>query len=56
MLKPILREIDSQKRQLSDSIRKELNNIEDLQNAIDGFSDDINGFVTGIKHKQHGRI
>lgn len=56
MLKPILRDIDCQKRQLSDSIKKELNNIEELNDAIDNFSNDINYFVNGLKLKQHGRI
>lgn len=56
MLKPILRDIDCQERQLGDSIRKELNNIEELNDAIDDFSNDINYFVNGLKLKQHGRI
>lgn len=56
MLKPILRDIDNQKRQLSDSIRKETDNIEELRGTIDDFSDDIIFFVNGLKLKQHGRI
>lgn len=56
MLAPVVKNIDEQKRQLQWSIKTELDNIEDLQDTLDGFSDDVNVFVNRIRHKQYGRI
>ena len=55
-LKPTLNEIDGQKRQLRNSIKAELANIDSLQDTLDRFGEEINDFVNVIKHKHYGRI
>lgn len=52
----VFRNIDEQKRQLRNSIKRELTNIEDLKAALDDFSDGINDLVNEIKHKRYGSI
>lgn len=56
MLTPVIRDVDSQKRQLSNSVKKELANIEELQDTLDTFDVEILEFVNGLKHKHYGRI
>ena len=56
MLGPVIRDINNQKRQLSNSIKEELSNIEELQDTLDSFDDEIAEFVNGLKHKRYGRI
>lgn len=55
-LKPILENIDEQKQKLHNSVKVELTNIEDLQDLLDGFNNDMNSFVELLKHKSYGRI
>ena len=56
MLGPVIRDINNQKRQLSNSVKEELSNIEELQDTLDSFDDEIAEFVNGLKHKRYGRI
>ena len=56
LLRPILKNIEEQKRKLHNSVKVELTNIEDLQDLLDGFNDDMNSFVELLKHKSYGRI
>lgn len=56
MLSSVLNEIDSQGRKLKSSIDKEKANIEELQDSLDSFDEDVRNFVKRIKHKQYGRI
>lgn len=56
MLAPVIKDIENQKRQLSNSVKKELANIEDLQETLDTFDVEISDFVNGLKHKRYGRI
>lgn len=56
MLGPVIKDINDQKRQLSNSIKEELSNIEELQDTLDSFDDEIAEFVNGLKHKRYGRI
>ena len=56
MLRPVIKDINDQKRQLSNSIKEEVSNIEELQDTLDSFDDEIAEFVNGLKHKRYGRI
>ena len=56
MLRPVIKDINDQKRQLSNSVKEELSNIEELQDTLDSFDDEIAEFVNGLKHKRYGRI
>ena len=56
MLRPVIQDINDQKRQLSNSVKEELSNIEELQDTLDSFDDEIAEFVNGLKHKRYGRI
>lgn len=56
MLAPVIRDMDSQKRQLSNSVKKELANIEELQDTLETFDVEMSEFVDGLKHKHYGRI
>ena len=56
MLRPVIQDINDQKRQLSNSVKEELSNIEELQDTLDSFDDEITEFVNGLKHKRYGRI
>lgn len=56
ILAPVIRNISEQQQQLRGAVKAELANIEDLQDSLDGFDDEINDFVNGIKHKRYGRI
>lgn len=56
MLAPVIRDMDSQKRQLSNSVKKELANIEELQDTLETFDVEMSEFVNGLKYKHYGRI
>ena len=56
ILKPVIRDMDSQKHQLSNSVKTELTNIEELQETLDTFDVEISEFVNELKHKRYGRI
>lgn len=56
MLTPVIRDMDFQKRQLSNSVKKELANIEELQDTLETFDVEISEFVNGLKYKKYGRI
>ena len=56
MLSPVIRDMDIQKRQLTNSVKTELTNIEELQETIDTFDVEISEFVDELKHKRYGRI
>ena len=56
MLAPVIRDMDIQKRQLTNSVKTELTNIEELQETLDTFDDEISEFVNELKHKRYGRI
>mgnify|MGYP004458031061 CR=1 FL=1 len=56
MLRPVIQDINDQKRQLSNSVKEELSNIEELQDTLDSFDDEITEFANGLKHKRYGRI
>ena len=56
MLTPVIRDMDFQKRQLSNSVKKELANIEELQDTLETFDVEMSEFVNGLKHKHYGRI
>lgn len=45
VLSPVLRDIESEKKKLKSSVRKELDNIENLNEAIDSLNDGIEAFV-----------
>lgn len=55
-LSPVLRGIESEKKKLKSLVRKELNNIENLNESIDGFNDGIETFVKQLKDNGYGRI
>lgn len=56
MLAPVIRDMDTQKRQLTNSVKTELTNIEELQETLDTFDVEISEFVNELKHKRYGRI
>ena len=56
MLAPVIRDMDIQKRQLTNSVKTELTNIEELQETLDTFDVEISEFVNELKHKRYGRI
>ena len=56
MLAPVIRDMDIQKRQLTNSVKTELTNIEDLQETLDTFDVEVSEFVNELKHKRYGRI
>ena len=56
MLAPVVRDVETQKRQLSNSVRIELANIEGLQETLDAFDVEMSEFVGELKHKRYGRI
>lgn len=56
MLAPVIRDMDIQKRQLTNSVKTELTNIEELQETLDTFDVEISEFVNELKHKRCGRI
>ena len=56
MLAPVIRDMDTQKRQLTNSVKTELTNIEELQETLDTFDVEMSEFVNGLKHKRYGRI
>lgn len=56
ILAPVIRDMDFQKRQLSNSVKKELANIEELQDTLETFDVEISEFVNGLKYKKYGRI
>ena len=56
MLAPVIRGMDIQKRQLTNSVKTELTNIEELQDTLDTFDVEISEFVNELKHKRYGRI
>ena len=56
MLAPVIRDMDIQKRQLTNSVKTELTNIEELQETLDTFDVEMSEFVNGLKHKRYGRI
>lgn len=56
MLAPVIKDMDIQKRQLTNSVKTELTNIEELQDTLDTFDVEISEFVNGLKHKRYGRI
>lgn len=56
ILAPVVRDVETQKRQLSNSVRIELANIEELQETLDTFDVEMSKFVNGLKYKQYGRI
>lgn len=56
MLAPVIRDMDIQKRQLTNSVKTELTNIEELQETLDTFDVEISEFVNKLKHKRYGRI
>lgn len=56
ILKPVLNNIDEQKRMLHCSVKNELTNIAELQDLLDSFNENIIGFINGIKNKSYGRI
>lgn len=56
MLAPVIRDMDIQKRQLTNSVKTELTNIEELQETLDTFDVEVSEFVNELKHKRYGRI
>ena len=56
ILAPVTIDVETQKRQLSYSVKKELANIEELQDTLETFNVEISEFVNGLKYKQYGRI
>lgn len=56
MLAPVIRDMDIQKRQLTNSVKTELTNIEELQETLDTFDVEISEFVNELKHKRYGTI
>lgn len=56
MLAPVIRDMDIQKLQLTNSVKTELTNIEELQETLDTFDVEISEFVNELKHKRYGRI
>ena len=56
ILAPVVRDVETQKHQLSNSVRIELANIEELQETLDTFDVEMSKFVNGLKYKQYGRI
>ena len=56
ILAPVVRDVETQKRQLSNSVRIELANIEELQETLNTFDVEMSKFVNGLKYKQYGRI
>ena len=55
-LNPVLRDIEAQKKKLKSAVRQELNNIEELNDSIDSFNDEIEVFVKQLKNNRYGRI
>ena len=56
ILAPVTRDVETQKCQLSNSVKKELAIIEELQDTLETFNVEISEFVNGLKYKQYGRI
>ena len=56
ILAPVIRDVETQKRQLSNSVRTELANIEELQETLDAFDVEMSEFIGELKHKRYGRI
>ena len=56
MLAPVIKDMDIQKRQLTNSVKTELTNIEELQDTLDTFDVEISEFVNGLKQNRYGRI
>mgnify|MGYP000552023514 CR=1 FL=1 len=55
-LNPVLRDIEAQEKKLKSAVRQELNNIEELNDSIDSFNDEIEAFVKLLKNNRYGRI
>lgn len=56
ILAPVIRDVETQKRQLSNSVRTELANTEELQETLDAFDVEMSEFIGELKHKRYGRI
>lgn len=56
ILAPVIRDVETQKRQFSNSVRTELANIEELQETLDAFDVEMSEFIGELKHKRYGRI
>lgn len=56
ILAPVIRDVETQKRQLSNSVKKELANIEELQDTLETFDVEMSEFIGELKHKRYGRI
>lgn len=56
VLSPVLRKIEDEKKKLKSSARRELNNIEMLNESIDNFNEEIETFVKRLKNNGYGRI
>ena len=56
VLSPVLRSIENEKKKLKSSARRELNNIEMLNESIDCFNEGIEAFVKRLKDNGYGRI
>lgn len=56
VLSPVLRKIEDEKKKLKSSVRRELNNIEMLNESIDSFNENIETFVKRLKDNGYGRI
>lgn len=55
-LSPVLRDIENEKKKIKSLVKKELNNIENLNESIDGFNEGIETFVKRLKDNGYGRI
>lgn len=55
-LSPVLRNIENERRKIKSFVRKELNNIEKLNEFIDGFNNNLEFFVKQLKDNGYGKI
>lgn len=56
MISPIVKDIEDQKRHLRNSVKYEIQNIDQLWDTIDEYGEDTKEFVDSIKQNNYGRI
>ena len=56
MISPIVKDIEEQKRHLRNSVKDEIQNIDQLRDTIDEYGEDTREFVDSINQNNYGRI
>ncbi len=55
-LNPVLEDIEDQKRKLKNAARQGLHSIEELNDSVDSFGNEIEDYVKQLKNNKYGRI